>query len=237
MLVAGIQRLCCDVKNQKRFGLFGGSFDPPHKGHVALAQAALKELSLDRLYIVPAARSPHKITRPPMPARHRLAMTRLAFRGQKGMSIFTGELRRGGVSFTVDTLRHLTNRAPAADWFLAMGEDSLAGFTRWKQWTKILAMARLAVARRRPRVSLPRLPASVRRRVVYLKAVLPAAASHTIQDRLGKGKKHLTELPLSIGKYIQKHHLYKPVIPAKAGIQPYLLSRKRLTAGFPLSRE
>ena len=107
----------------QRIGLFGGSFDPVHLGHVMVARAALEELRLDRLYIIPAAQSPFKPDQPPAPADARVQLLRLAFDGQTNCEIDTQELEREGVSFTIDTVRGYAERLEGAELFCLVGAD------------------------------------------------------------------------------------------------------------------
>ncbi|HLA64868.1 MAG TPA: adenylyltransferase/cytidyltransferase family protein, partial [Rhodothermales bacterium] len=111
----------------ERLGLFGGSFNPPHVAHLAVAEAAAEAAGLDRVVWMPAATPPHKRTSADLAdAGHRLAMTRLAVRGNARFLVSDLELTRGGVSYTVDTLRALHAAHPGTEWALVLGGDSLA---------------------------------------------------------------------------------------------------------------
>jgi nicotinate-nucleotide adenylyltransferase len=107
-------------------GVFGGAFDPPHIAHIALAQAALEQLQLDELRVVPTGQAWHK-SRTLTPAVHRLEMTRLAFAAMDRVVVDARETLRSGPSFTVDTLAELSSELPAARLFLVIGEDQAAG--------------------------------------------------------------------------------------------------------------
>ncbi|RYG15235.1 nicotinate-nicotinamide nucleotide adenylyltransferase, partial [bacterium] len=130
-----------------RIGIFGGTFDPPHNGHLALAQACMKELALDEVLFVPAAQNPLKTLGPKAGGEDRLTMVSLLTAGQTGMGVVDLELRRGGPSYTVDTISDLQLVRPAEYWLL-LGSDALAGFGQWRQPSKILKMARLGVVLR-----------------------------------------------------------------------------------------
>ena len=132
----------------RRIGLFGGTFDPPHLGHLVLAEWARMRLRLDRVVFMPAGTPPHKRGRRLTDAAHRLAMTRLAVRGNPAFVVSAFEARRAGPSFTVDTLRHLRGRQPGARFYLLMGADSLADFPTWHQPGEIARLATLVVAAR-----------------------------------------------------------------------------------------
>ncbi len=130
-----------------RVGIFGGSFDPPHVGHLLVAQDAYEALSLDRMLVIPAGQQPLKLgTR--TTAGHRLAMTGLGFRGVAGFEVDPIEIERGGLSYMVDTVESLRQRWPSADLHLLVGEDAAATFSQWKEPARLRSMARLVVLRR-----------------------------------------------------------------------------------------
>ena len=128
-----------------RIGVLGGSFDPPHIGHVLLAQDALETLALTHLVVVPAAIQPLKGVQP-TPAAARLAMTRAAFEGMPRTSVDPIEIERGGLSFMVDTVEALARRWPDAELLLLLGADAAAGLARWREPDRLLRCARLVVA-------------------------------------------------------------------------------------------
>jgi nicotinate-nucleotide adenylyltransferase len=132
----------------RRIGLFGGTFDPPHLGHLALAERARDQLRLDRVIFMPSGLPPHKRRRAVAPPAHRLAMTRIAVRGNAGFVVSALETRRRGASYTVDTLRALAAREPEARLYLVIGEDSLRDFPTWHAPEEIAELAALAVAPR-----------------------------------------------------------------------------------------
>lgn len=133
----------------RRIGVLGGAFDPPHRAHVALARAAVKQLALDHLWVVPTGSAWHK-TRPLSEARHRLAMAKLAFREIPEVQVTDLEIQRSGPSYTVDTLDALQAQASGTDveWFLLMGADQAHAFHTWRRQEDIVARVRLAVANR-----------------------------------------------------------------------------------------
>lgn len=164
-----------------RVGLFGGSFDPPHRGHAALARAAVRELRLDRLYVVPAGRPPLKPAAPSAASR-RLALARQAFGRLPHTRVSPWEVRRSGPSYTHITLAAFRRRHPRAEWFLVIGGDSWRNFPRWKRWREILTMARLAVGRRAGAPAGGIHPA-VRKASVVLKVRLPRISSTDIRRK------------------------------------------------------
>lgn len=130
-----------------RIGVFGGSFDPPHDAHVALAAIAVRELSLDRLLVVPTGDAWHK-KRPLSSAAHRLAMTRLAFDPLPGVDVDDRELNRPGPSYTIDTLEAIQAESPQAQLYLIIGADQYSAFKTWHRWKDVLRVAIICIADR-----------------------------------------------------------------------------------------
>lgn len=131
----------------RRVAMFGGAFDPPHLAHRALAEAALDQLGLDALHIMPTGQAWHK-ARPLSAAKHRVAMCQLAFGDLPRTQIDQREINRQGPSYTADTLAELAREYPGATLFLVLGADQLLAFKSWVHWPEVLAQARLAVANR-----------------------------------------------------------------------------------------
>ena len=131
-----------------RIGLFGGTFDPPHVGHLLAASDAHERLRLDRLIFIPAAQQPLKAGRPMATPEVRLRMLRAMLDGDARFDVDPAEIERSGLSFTVDTLTAYAERLPDAERFFLVGADSLATFTSWREPARILSLARLVVLTR-----------------------------------------------------------------------------------------
>ena len=125
-----------------KLGIYGGSFDPVHLGHVLVARAAIEELSLQKLFFVPASRSPFKPENQPAPDDLRLRLLRLALAGMNDCEIDRQEIDRGGTSYTVETLRHFARTFPGAELFFLIGADNAAALAQWREAAEL---ARLAV--------------------------------------------------------------------------------------------
>lgn len=134
--------------DKKRVGVFGGSFDPVHNGHLGLAVHAREKFQLDRVLFVPAYLSPHKLDSEPAHPRHRLAMLRLALGANPFFSISEVELEKKEISFTINTLSQLTALHPDTDFFLIMGIDAFMGIKTWKSVYRLLGMCHVVVATR-----------------------------------------------------------------------------------------
>jgi nicotinate-nucleotide adenylyltransferase len=191
----------------RRLGIFGGTFDPVHVGHLILAQEALEQLDLDRLWFLPASRPAHKRARAITPVAHRIAMLRHAVRGNPRFTISRIEADQDGPSFTVTTLERLA-RTERADLYFLMGQDSLEEFRTWREPDRILALARLVVAPRGERAQ--RLDAATRRRVVFLDQPRIGIASSDIRRRLRRGAAVRYWVPDPVLSYIRRHGLYRP---------------------------
>ena len=131
-----------------RLALFGGTFDPPHVGHLLAAVDAYETLALDRLIFVPAAQQPFKVGQVVASPEHRLAMTRLLAAGDPRFDVDPVEIDRAGLSFTVDTLTTYAERYPDAERFLLVGTDVLESFANWRRPEDVLRLARLVIVQR-----------------------------------------------------------------------------------------
>lgn len=136
------------MTKQRAVGVFGGSFDPVHLGHLWTAEAALEQLPIEHVRWMPAATSPLKQFGPVASNSQRLTMLRLALSGQASHLVDTHELDRGGISYTVDTLEYLSERFPGRRLLVIVGADSLASFSLWKEPVRLLQQCTLAVVRR-----------------------------------------------------------------------------------------
>jgi nicotinate-nucleotide adenylyltransferase len=199
----------------RRIGLFGGTFDPPHFGHLVLAEWARVRLRLDRVVFVPAGTPPHKRGRRLTDAALRLALTRLAVRGNPAFTVSGFEARREGPSFTVDTLRHFHARQPGASFYLLMGADSLADFPDWHEPGEIVRLATLVVAVR-PAAPAPAIrarghslvQARAPGRVILLDNPLVAISSSALRARARAGRSLRYLVPDAVAAYVARHGLY-----------------------------
>ena len=134
--------------SKKRTGLFGGTFDPPTFAHLRVAEEAVQALSLDELWFIPTSQNPLKMDREPTPAHLRLAMLKVLLADEPAFRINTCELRQKGVSYTVDTIRHLQSENPDRGFVLIMGMDAYNSLPRWRLSDELAKMAEFAVFNR-----------------------------------------------------------------------------------------
>lgn len=131
-----------------KLGILGGSFNPPHIGHLVIAESVRAALRLDTILFVPSNIPPHKSNEKVVPSRHRLIMTALAIAGNPWFKLYAQEIERGGVSYTVDTLRQLHEKYPRAGLYFIMGADLCSQFFSWKEPAEIKKLAQLVVVTR-----------------------------------------------------------------------------------------
>lgn len=195
----------------ERIGLFGGSFDPVHDAHLALAREALAALRLDRLVWIPAGQ-PWQKSRTMTPGVHRLAMLRAALAGEPRFVIDERELRRDGPTYTIDTVRELRAEHPKAELVLVIGQDQYAGFHTWAGWREILQTVDLAVANRPgvPTVVDPEVQRHPHRMVPL--PMLDIAATD-IRARAARGERVDQLVPPQVARYIELHGLYRTAPP------------------------
>ena len=201
-----------------KIGIFGGTFDPPHNGHLALASAARDELGLDKVLWVPAADPPHKQGREISPAADRLALVRAAIAGRPGFEVSRVDLDRPGPHFTADTLALLARRHPGAELVFVMGGDSLRDLPTWGRPHEIVAGATLAVLRRPgDRVDLPALEAvlpGLTRKVQFIDEPPMGLSAHAIRERVRAGQPLDGLVPPKVARLIAQRGLYRQ--PARA---------------------
>lgn len=199
-----------------RIGIFGGSFNPPHTGHVAAADFAVRALALDRLYVVPANCSPGKQADPADPgAQQRLELTKLAFAPVEKAEVCDLEIRRGGVSYTADTVLQLRQKHPDDTLILLMGADMFLEFTGWKRPQQILQNARLAVLYRSSLHKLASL--QEQRRKIEEMGGQVCFVENPVQEISSTQLRRLLAfdcarpfLPEGTVGYLQQHRLYRP---------------------------
>ena len=197
--------------NPERIGLFGGSFDPVHHGHLLLAQDALEQLRLDRLFFIPAAINPHKLDAAPQASpRLRLEMLREATRMQPLFSVDTLELEREGPSFTIDTVDAFRARFAGAQIFLLLGEDNLPKLHSWHQFERLRQLVSFVSFGRRAHAPEAAAPAVAPDKDLRLERLVRKIdiSSTEIRARVAKGLPIQYLVPESVRLLIQSHALY-----------------------------
>ncbi len=195
-------------------GILGGSFSPPHRGHLALARRARAELGLERVLLMPLHTPPHKPPAADPGPLHRLAMVRLAVAGEEGLCACGLEIERGGVSYTAATLQELHDREPQDELTFIVGADTAATIPAWHEPATVLRLARLAIAERpgtrREDVlaALRGLAAEQPPRIEFLSMEPVEASSSLARERLGAGEGVEDLLAAPVLEYIELQGLY-----------------------------
>ena len=204
-----------EEKLTERIGVFDGSFDPVHIGHLIIAQDALEQLELERVIFVPTAVSPHKLHREPTEGRHRFEMLQIATGSNFRFEVSDMELSRGGVSYTIDTLEKIQADHPGASLFFIVGLDSLKELHRWHRYEDVLAICTLVPLGRGGEdpdaiAELCKLPDFWKNRVLdRLIRIHEIEVSATeIRMCIAEGLSIQTLVPSEVEMYIAEHNLY-----------------------------
>ncbi len=199
-----------------RLGIFGGSFDPVHLGHLLLAECCCEQAKLDEVWFIPTAHQPLKPTGPQASNTHRLAMIQLACEPQARFKVSTIELDRGGLSYTFETLEALHAEQPNAELFFLMGADSLADLPTWHRPADICHLATPLVVHR-AEMAVPNfealhalLSAEQMARIRQYQVEMPPTpiSSSQIRALIASGGAWQNSVPTSVADYIQQHQLY-----------------------------
>ncbi len=186
---------------QRKIGLFGGSFDPIHNGHLILAREAREVLGLDRVLLIPSGISPHKLDHPPAPAGIRAAMVAAAVQDEPGLGWDDSEIRRPGPSFAIDTVREFLNRDPHSELHFFIGEDNLASLHTWKEINALRSLVRFVVLARRGPVATGHNHPVISRTVDI--------SSTEIRNRIATGLSVRYLMPEASYKILLENHLYR----------------------------
>ena len=197
-----------------RIGLLGGSFDPPHLAHRALALTALHTLGLDEVLWLPAGQPWQKAGRSLAGADHRAAMVRLLIEGEPRFRLDERELRRSGPTYTVDTVSECRAEQPQAEFFLILGQDQYGRLDTWRDWPALLEAVTLAVA---GRAGVPPAPPEALRQHHHRLEVLPLpdnpVSSTALREALARGDDVSSMVGEAVAGYIARHHLYRGPTP------------------------
>ncbi len=193
-----------------RIGVYGGTFDPIHIAHLVVAEQVRDSLNLDKIFFIPCASPPHKTLRIITSAAHRLEMVRLATVGDAAFIASDLEIKRGGLSYTVDTLEQILaqNAVREEDLFLIIGADSLAEMASWRSAGRIFELCRV-VAVSRPNSDLRREFADFRKNAIRLNTPLLGISSSELRERVKAGESIHYLVPPKVEEYILKNELYK----------------------------
>ncbi|MEB2333153.1 MAG: nicotinate-nucleotide adenylyltransferase [Anaerolineaceae bacterium] len=197
----------------QRIGLFGGTFDPPHLGHLILASEAQSQLELDRLLWILTPEPPHKLDQTITPTEHRLAMVNLAIGDNPLFELSRVELDRPGPHYTLNTIRLIAEQNPGAEIILIIGGDSLRDLPTWREPREIVAACHEIGVMKRPHENavldeLERDLPGIRAKIRYVDTPLLEIASRELRNRIAEGRSVRYYLPTSVREYIEQKRLY-----------------------------
>jgi nicotinate-nucleotide adenylyltransferase len=197
------------LSQPRRIGLFGGTFDPPHLAHLALARLARDALALNVLHWIPAGQPWQKSGRRLAEGLHRVAMVRALVGAEPGFVVDTREIDRNGPSYTVDTVREVAREAPGAELYLVLGQDQYARLDTWREWPALLAACTLAVAGREGVAPVPPTAlAAVPHRLQALPLPPMRISSTAVREAVACGQDVADLAGPGVARYIACHHLY-----------------------------
>jgi nicotinate-nucleotide adenylyltransferase len=201
------------------WGILGGTFNPPHLGHLALARHAREELGFERVLLMPAHSAPHKLMDGDPGPQGRLEMCRLAVGDEIGLAVCGLEIERGGPSYTVDTLRVIHTSHPQAELTFIVGSDTARTLPGWREPEALLELASLAVAEREHagREDVLRALAPLRAKVAFLNVGMVAISSSLVRERVAAGRLVDELVAPAVAEYIAAHGLYRADAGADAG--------------------
>lgn len=195
----------------KKIGIYGGSFSPPHSGHVSAAKQFMEALSLDELLIMPSHISPHKVTDPSLTSRHRYEMAKIAFAGLSNVTVSDYEIQKGDVSYTANTLTHFSNEG---DLYFLCGTDMFLTLSRWYRPDIIFQNATIVLASREngKEEEIQQAKESYEKdygaRIVILNNQVLEISSTEVRNALKQGKDVSRYLSKDVEVYIREHNLY-----------------------------
>jgi nicotinate-nucleotide adenylyltransferase len=199
-----------------RIGIFGGTFDPVHYGHLLLAESCREQRKLDQVWFMPAAVPPHKQHKTASEPKARIEMLELAIGGHASFSVYTYEIDRGGVNFSVDTMAQLRESQSGDELFFLLGADSLRDLPTWREPGRLAELCTI-VAVRRPGAEIdfgvlsevipPQLLKSIRENVVEMPLI--GLSGSDIRRRVAAGQSIRYQTPRAVEKYIETSGLYR----------------------------
>ena len=190
--------------------LFGGTFDTPHNAHFIIAEAIRERLDLNKIVFIPAYRPPHKFEVTPVtPVEHRIAMLRLCIDDIPQFEYSDIEIKRGGVSYTIDTIMEMKQKhnLKTEELYLLIGSDSLADFKSWHRWEDVLDESKVIVARR-PRFEKSDIDPDLIGRVTFLDLPRMEISSTEIRERFHSDRMTRFYVPAVVSDYIKKNNFY-----------------------------
>jgi nicotinate-nucleotide adenylyltransferase len=191
-----------------KLGIFGGTFDPVHHGHLIVAEYVREKVGLDRVVFIPTMISPHKLDSPVTSAADRMAMLREGVKANPFFEVSDIEIERGGVSYTVDTIRQMESDHPGDEFFLLIGADNLLEFQSWKEPGEIVRRTTIVVMNRPGFAAAPSF-AGIPKDIIQCSVPSIDISGTEIRRRVRKGLPVSYLVPPPVSRYIERHRLYR----------------------------
>jgi len=196
-----------------KIGIMGGTFNPVHTGHIAFVRAFIDQIQLDQCFIIPARRSPFRMNEPLAEDMHRLQMLQLAFADIPHTFVSDIEIKREGLSFTIDTVNEIQSQYPGVEIYLLIGEDQAHRFKEWREWKELLQRVQLCIVQRTEDANLQELIQQLIHGLnvnmpVILKSPLFDVSSTLIRDSMSNNQSITGYVPETVEEYIHSHKLY-----------------------------
>lgn len=196
-----------------KIGIMGGTFNPVHTGHIAFVRAFIDQIQLDQCFIIPARRSPFRMNEPLAEDLHRLQMLQLAFADIPHTFVSDIEIKREGLSFTIDTVNEIQSQYPGVEIYLLIGEDQAHRFKEWREWKELLQRVQLCIVQRTEDANLQELIQQLIHGLnvnmpLILKSPLFHVSSTLIRDSMSNNQSITGYVPETVEEYIHSHKLY-----------------------------
>lgn len=203
-----LDQLASDMNDQerRRIGILGGTFNPPHLGHLLMAEQVGNQLELDEIWFMPTAKPPHKPGKKTIQSQHRLAMLDLAIANNSLFKIQPYEINRGGINYTIDTMRHFTQNFPESDFYFIIGGDSANDLDLWREADALTQLVQF-VGVRRP--GQP--PYTGKYPILWVDSPLVDISSTEIRLRVFLEQSIRYQVPHEVEQYIETHQLYRQI--------------------------
>ncbi len=203
-----LEQLASDINttSRRRIGILGGTFSPPHLGHLLMAEQVGNQLELDEVWFMPTAKPPHKPGKTTIQSQHRLEMLKLAIKGNDLFKIQPYEINKGGTNYTIDTMRYFTENYPESDFYFIIGGDSANDLNLWREVDELTRLVQFVGVRRPGQETY-----TGKYPILWVDSPLMDLSSTEIRLRVFLEQSIRYQVPSEVEEYIKKHRLYNQI--------------------------